>query len=172
MTRPSDQRPFCGALRILLLASCTVAVALLAACSKGSDGSVAPDGGIAGAWVTQGAAAQTKMSVQLALTGSSLSGTGTLSTPPLAPISGPAMPTYTGDNFTITTGSFSSPTVSFTATLGANPDGAGGFFRGTLLFSGTLNGGTMSGTLTFTPPRSVTQIVAGQTVSGMTLVKP
>ena len=158
-----------GAQRVLQRSS--VAVALLAACTSYGDGGVTPSAGVAGSWVAQSGAQQAGVSVQLAQTGSALSGTGTVGTPALAPITGPATPAYTGDNFTITNGSFNSPTVSFTATLGANPDGAGGFFRGTLSFSGTLNGDTMSGTLTFTPPRTVTQTFAGQTAAGMTLVR-
>ena len=153
--------------------SVAVAIVMLTACSglvSDTGGAVKPSG-IAGSWATLNGA-QTRLSVQLLATGSSLSGAGTLGVPPLAPITGPATPAYTGDNFTITTGSFSSPTVSFNATLGANPNGSGGFFNGTLSFSGTVNGGTTSGTLMFTPPRTVTQIFAAQTVNGVTLTKP
>ena len=161
--------------RSVLRSSCAVAIALLAACSAtASDGSVTPNPGVAGAagaWSTK-AGAQTSFHFQLVQTGSSLSGAGTIGVPALAPITGPATPAYTGDNFTIKSGDFTSPSVSFTATLGANPDGAGGFYRGTLTFSGTLNGNTMSGTLTFMPPRTATQIFAAQTVTGMTLTRP
>jgi hypothetical protein len=154
--------------RSVLVSSFAVGIALLTACSGTEATSTT---GVAGSWSTKGGA-QTSINFQLVQTGSSLSGTGTIGMPPLAPISGPATPAYTGDNFTITSGSFDSPTVSFTATLGANPDGVGGFFRGTLSFSGTLSGGTMSGTVTFTPPRTASQTFAGQTVTGATLTKP
>ncbi len=147
-------------------------IALLARCSgTGNDGSVAPNTGVAGSWSTQ-TGAQTSIRFQLVETGSSLSGAGTIDMPPLAPATGPATPAYTGDHFTITSGSFDSPNVSFIATLGANPDGIGGFYRGTVSFSGTLSGGTMLGTLTFTPPRTSSQTFAAQTVIGATLRKP
>ena len=150
-----------------------VAVAMLTACSglMSDTGGAGTTNGVAGSWATPNGA-QTRLSVQLLATGSSLSGAGTLGVPPLAPITGSAALPYTGDNFTITCGSFSSPTVSFTATLGANPNGSGGFYNGTLSFAGAVNGGTMSGTLTFTPPRTATQTFAAQTVSGVTLTKP
>ena len=154
--------------RSILHSSFAVAVAALTACAAAGDGSVTPSTGITGSWSTQ-TGAQTSMVLQLAQSGSSLSGSGTITVPPLAPVSGPATPAYTGDNFTITTGSFTSPDVSFTATLGANPDGAGGFYHGTLSFAGTLSGSTLSGTLTFTPPRTASQTFAAQTVTGATL---
>jgi len=157
--------------RSILLSSCVVGIALFAGCGgTGSDGSVAPNTGVAGSWSTQ-SGAQTSIHFQLVQTGSSLSGAGTIGVPPLTPVTGPATPAYTGDDFTITSGSFVSPNVSFTATLGANPDGTGGFYRGTLTFTGTLSGGTISGALTFTPPRTVTQLFAGQTATGATLKK-
>ena len=148
-----------------------IVCALLIACSGTGKDSTGPDNGIAGSWSTQGGA-QTTLRVQLLTAASALSGTGTVGVPPLAPTSGPATPAYTGDNFTITSGSFNSPNVSFTATLGANPNGTGGFYVGTLSFSGTVSGGTMQGTLTFTPPRTATQTFAAQTVTGATLTKP
>src|SRR5437879_5273191 len=145
------------AARSALLSSYSVGIALLAACGGTvNDGSVTANAGVAGSWSTQ-AGTQTSIRFQLVQTGSSLSGAGTITVPPLAPITGPAIPAYTGDDFTITSGSFNNPNVSFTATLGANPDGTGGFYRGTLSFSGTLSGGTISGTLTFTPPRTASQ---------------
>ena len=145
---------------------------MLTACSgqvSDTGGAVTPNG-VAGSWATLNGA-QTRISFQLLPTGSSLSGAGTIGVPPLAPITGPATPAYTGDNFTITSGSISGPNVLFTATLGANPNGSGGFFYGTMSFSGTVSGGTMSGTLTFTPPRTASQTFAAQTVSGVTLTK-
>ena len=152
--------------------SVAVAVVMLTACSglvSDTGGAVSPSG-VAGSWATPNGT-QTRLSVLLLATGASLSGAGTLGVPPLAPITGPATPAYTGDNFTITSGSFSTPNVSFTATLGANPNGSGGFFYGTLSFSGTVGGGTMSGTLTFTPPRTASQIFGAQTVVGVMLTK-
>lgn len=159
------------AARSVLLSSLAGGIALLAACSgTGNDGSVTPSTGIAGSWTTQGTT-RPSLHFELVLTGSSLSGAGTLGVLPIAPVSGPATPAYTGDNFTLTSGSFNSPNVSFTATLGANPDGAGGFWRGTLSFSGTLTGGTMTGSQTFTPPRTASQTFAEQTLLGATLTK-
>ena len=158
--------------RFAPLSSVAVAIAMLTACSgqvSDTGGAVTPNV-VAGSWATLNGA-QTRISFQLLPTGSSLSGAGTIGVPPLAPITGPATPAYTGDNFTITSGSFSTPNVSFTATLGANPNGSGGFYNGTLSFSGTVNGGTMSGTLTFTPPRTASQIFGAQTVVGVMLTK-
>ena len=158
--------------RFARFSSVACVVVMLTACSgqvSDTGGAVTPNG-IAGSWSTPNGA-QTRLSLQLLSTGSSLSGGGTLGVPPLAPITGPATPAYTGDNFTITSGSFSTPNVSFTATLGANPNGSGGFYNGTLSFSGTVNGGTMSGTLTFTPPRTASQIFGAQTVVGVMLTK-
>jgi hypothetical protein len=158
--------------RSVLLSSFAAGIVLLTACSGvGTDGTGTGNTGstgIAGTWSTQ-SGAQTQMDVQLALSGTALSGTGTITVPPLAPSSGPATPAYTGDSFTITSGTFTTPNVSFTATLGANPDGSGGFYHGTLSFSGTQSGNSMTGTLTFTPPRTASQTFAAQTVTGMTL---
>ena len=159
--------------RFTRFSSVAVVVVVLTACSglvSDTGGAVTPSG-VAGSWATPNGT-QTRLSVQLLATGASLSGAGTLGVPPLAPITGSAALPYTGDNFTITSGSISGPNVLFTATLGANPNGSGGFYNGTLSFSGTVNGGTMSGTLTFTPPRTATQTFAAQTVSGVTLTKP
>ena len=161
-----------GPTRSSLRSSIAIGVALLGACSGiASDGGLSPSSGADGAWSTKGGAAPSIL-LSLAQAGSVLSGTGTLGVPALAPVSGPSSPAYTGDDFTITTGSVTSPTVSFTATLGANPDGAGGFYRGALSFSGTQSGSAMTGTLTFTPPRTASQIFAAQTVSGVALTRP
>ena len=160
------------ATRLLLLSSYAVSVAVLAACSElGSDGSVTPNPGVSGSWSTPGTT-RPSIRVELTQTESSLSGTGTIGVPPLAPVTGPATPAYTGDNFTITSGRFDSPTLSFIATLGANPDGMGGFYHGTVSFSGTLSGGTMLATFAYTPPRTATQSFERQIVTGVALTKP
>jgi hypothetical protein len=155
--------------RSVLRSSCAAGIAFLTACTAGtgSDG-VSTNTGIAGSWST-GTGVQNSMVVQLALAGTALSGSGTISVPPLTASTGPTTPTYTGDTFTITSGSYNAPTAQFTASLGANPDGAGGFYHGTLSFSGTLTSGTLTGTLTYTPPRTSSQTFAAQTVSGVTL---
>ena len=158
----------------ILLASCAAGFALLSACSQ--DTSIGPsDGesdslGVSGSWATAGGGAPS-LNFQLVQTGSSVTGAGTIGVAPLAPVSGPSTPAYTGDNFTITSGTFNAPNLSFTASLGANPDGAGGFYRGTLTFNGTLSGTTIVGTATFTPPRTATQIFSMQTMTGATLTR-
>jgi hypothetical protein len=157
------------AARSILRSTCALGIILLAACAAtGGDGGLKPITGVAGLWSTP-AGVQTSLNVQLMQADVVLTGTGTLGVPPLAPTTGPATPAYTGDNFTITSGSFVDPNVSFTATLGANPDGAGGFYHGTLSFNGTQSGSTMTGTLTFTPPRTASQVFAAQTVSAVAL---
>src|SRR5256885_1632025 len=144
-------------------------IGLMVAC--GGDSATDTTIGVAGYWSTT-AGAQNLIHFQLAQTNAAVSGTGTIAVPELAPISGPASPAYTGDDFTITTGTLSGSDVSFTAALGANPDGSGGFFHGTLSFTGTQNGNNMTGTVTYTPPRTSSQIFAGQTVAGATLTRP
>lgn len=149
--------------------ACSIAVVLLVACSATE--SVTTETGVNGYWGTD-SKARPGINFQIATTGTSISGTGTVATPPLAPTSGPATPVYTGDNFTITTGTFIAPNVSFTASVGANPDGVGGFFRGTLAFAGTMNGNSMIGSWTLTPPRTATQTFSLQTVTAATLTRP
>ena len=104
-------------------------------------------------------------------TGGTVSGSGVITTAPITPISGPASPTYTGNAYTITSGSFSGSTVTFSASLGANPGPNGTFFHGTLSFNGTLSGTTLTGTLTFTPPANLSQTFGPQTVTGFTFNK-
>jgi hypothetical protein len=88
------------------------------------------------------------------------------------------VPNWTGDEFVLTSGSIIGNQISFTAQLGANPNGAGGFYYGTLTFTGTITGtvtgtgtGTisMAGTVTFTPPRTATQQFAPETITGVIL---
>lgn len=81
------------------------------------------------------------------------------------------VPQWTGNAFEITSGSISGSQISFTAQLGANPNGSGGFWRGTLAFTGTVSGSTMTGTVVFTPPRTATQTFGQQTVAGLTLTR-
>ena len=84
-----------------------------------------------------------------------------------------SIPSYTGDAFVITSGTFNSPDVTFNASLGHNPDGRGGFFIGSLSFVGKLtSASTMSGALIYTPPSTATQTFATQTVANVTLAKP
>jgi len=100
----------------------------------------------------------------LFVTGTAVTGQGTLTV---------SIPNYTGDAFVISSGTFVSPDVSFDAALGRNPDGRGGFFIGSLSFTGKVtSASTMSGTLIYTPPRTVTQTFATQTVTNLTLTKP
>lgn len=157
-------------LRPILRSALGIGIVLLVACGgMGTDGSgVTANTGIAGSWSTPTSAANS-MIVQLALAGTALSGSGTITVPPISPSSGPATPTYTGNDFTITSGTYTAPDVQFSATLGSNPDGAGGFYHGTLSFTGSLNNGTLSGSMTFTPPRTASQTFSVQTVGGMTL---
>jgi hypothetical protein len=128
-----------------------------------------------GSWATAGVSG-THAWAALLQTGSAVSGAGVLTTPPLVPISGPSSPAYTGDAYTITSGSFSGSTVTFTASLGSNPVGNGTFFHGTLAFTGTLTGtltgtNTLTGTLSFTPPATLSQSFGAQTVTGFVFTK-
>ena len=127
---------------------------------------------VSGSWMTAPGSSGTHAWVALLQTGSAVSGAGVLTTPPLAPISGPGSPAYTGDAYTITSGSFSGSMVTFTASLGANPVGNGTFFHGTLSFAGTLTGtSTLTGILTFTPPATLSQAFGAQTLTGFTFTK-
>jgi hypothetical protein len=117
---------------------------------------------VAGTWGTA-VSASTEVNAALLVTGTAISGSGAIHV---------AIPEYTGDAFVITSGTFNSPNISFSASLGANPDGHGGLFVGSLSFVGTVSGpATMTGTLTYTPPRTATQNFATQTVAGVTLTK-
>jgi len=150
-----------------------VGVGGCASTMDGTDGGGSTGGtpGIAGSWSTAGALA-TSLQLNLQASGSSITGSGTLGVPALAPISGPATPTYTGDSLTITSGTFGSDSsVSVTAQLGANPNGSGGFYYGTFSFSGTLANGTLAGMVSYTPPRTASQVFAAQTIASVTLTK-
>lgn len=134
---------------------------------------VVPLTNVSGSWVGTGAGGTSAWAVLLQ-SGSAVGGAGVLTTPPIVPVSGPASPAYTGDGYTITSGSFSNSTVTFVAnaTLGANPAGNGTFFRGSLSFTGTLTvNNTLVGTLTFTPPATASQRFGLQTVTGFTFTK-
>ncbi len=79
---------------------------------------------------------------------------------------------WTGDEFEITAGTFSDLELSFVAQLGSNPDGQGGFYYGSLSFSGNfLSPSAIFGELVFTPPRTATQTFAQQRFPGITLVR-
>lgn len=126
---------------------------------------------VSGSWVTP-ASSSTHAWAAILQTGSALSGAGVLTTPAIVPILGPSSPAYTGDAYTITSGSFSGSAVTFTASLGSNPAGNGTFFHGTLTFAGTLSGtNTLTGTLTFTPPATASQSFGAQTLTGFTFNK-
>jgi hypothetical protein len=82
------------------------------------------------------------------------------------------VPGWAGDEFTITSGTFSDVALSFTAQLGATPDGNGGFNRGTLTFTGQfLSPTSVFGDLTFTPPASATQTFVTERLPGITFVR-
>ncbi|MDB4875528.1 MAG: hypothetical protein JWM41_1974 [Gemmatimonadetes bacterium] len=134
----------------------------------GATGATGTSGGgstaltVAGRWGASGSQ-PAAMQEALLVTGTAISGSGAITV---------SIPSYTGDAFVITSGSFTNPSVTFTASLGSNPDGHGGTFVGSLSFTGTVTSATtMTGTLTYTPPRTATQIFATQTVAGVTLTK-
>lgn len=120
-----------------------------------------PSTSIAGAWLTPNGAS-TVLNIVITEQGTALDGTGAIH------VAGPSG--YTGDRFKILSGSFTSPNVTFTARLGANPVGDGTFWYGTLTFTGTLSSNTAaSGTMKYTPPRTLTQIFTEQTVTGVSI---
>ena len=139
-----------------------VVVPLLLACACAGDSAVAgPALTAAGAWQTT--SAQLTLRDTLFVTGTAVTGQGTLTV---------SIPSYTGDAFIISSGTFISPDVSFNAALGRNPDGRGGFLIGSLSFTGKVtSASTMTGTLIFTPPSTATQTFATQTVTNLTLTK-
>lgn len=113
------------------------------------------------------------MQITILVSGSAVTGTGVITTQPIAPSSGPASPAWTGDGFTITSGSYSNGSITFASTLvGANGGANGTVLHGTLSFTGTLtNATTMTGTLTFTPTATLTQGFSQQTAS-VSMTKP
>ena len=126
---------------------------------------------VSGSWVSP-ASSSTHAWVAILQTGSTVSGAGVLTTPAIIPISGPSTPVYTGDAFTITSGTFSGSSVTFSASVGNNPAGNGTFLHGSLTFTGTLSGtNTMSGTLNFTPTPNLSQTFGAQTLTGFTFNK-
>jgi hypothetical protein len=103
------------------------------------------------------------MTVALMQSGSGLIGAGTITV---------NIPNYTGNDFDVSAGTFSNPTISFSGPLGRNPAPGGGSYIGTLSFSGTITSSTtMTGTLTYTPPRTLEQIFTSQTATGVVLTK-
>jgi trimeric autotransporter adhesin len=133
-------------------ASCGGATGVTAASSASSDG----------LWQTANITANAMMLV-LVPTAAGLTGSGTITV---------AIPSYTGNDFIITSGSLTGTAVSFVGTLGSNPNPGGAPFVGAIAFTGTLTGTTsMTGTLVYTPPRTKTQTFTEQTVTGMTLTK-
>ena len=121
---------------------------------------------LSGAWATaQGPG--TTITVALLQVSAALSGAGVITVQPgIAAISGGGPP-WTGDGYTLTAGSVTGTSVTFTSTLvGNNPRGAGGFYHGQLTFTGTVtNGATMTGTLTYTPTFTDSQVFAQQTAT-------
>jgi len=119
---------------------------------------------VGGLWATPVSGLSTVLHFALTQSGSSTSGSGVITVN--------FVPAWTGNEFIVTSGSFANSQVTFTAQLGANPTGNGGFWYGTLSFSGTVtNSSTMTGTVVFTPPRTLTQTFAQQTVTGVTLTR-
>jgi len=115
-----------------------------------------------GTWTTGDSAVSVNFHFALVQALDTISGSGA--------ITAGFVPNWTGDEFVLTSGSVVGPQISFTAQLGANPSGAGGFYYGTLTFTGTITSATtMSGTLVFTPPRTATQLFSQQTITGVTL---
>lgn len=117
---------------------------------------------IGGLWAT-GVGLSTSIHFALTQSGTGVGGSGIITVN--------FVPGWTGNAFTVTSGSITGSQVSFTAQLGANPNGSGGFWYGTLTFSGTVSGSTMTGTVVFTPPRTFSQTFAQQTVSGLSLTR-
>lgn len=104
---------------------------------------------LAGSWSGNPALA-TVLNVVFTQTGTTLGGGGAIHVT--------TIPGYTGDSFRILSGSFTSPNVTFTAQLGANPVGDGTFYIGTMSFTGTESSSTtITGVLTYTPPRTLSQ---------------
>ena len=122
-------------------------------------------GSFAGLWATGGSVSGAALHFALTQSaGSGATGSGIITVS--------FVPGWSGDEFEVQSNSFTGTQLTFSATLGANPTGTGGFYRGTLDFSGTIvNGNTLTGTVTFTPPRTLTQTFAQQTVTGVTLTR-
>lgn len=139
--------------------------------SPGSPPDTAPPPSVSGSWTTSGSNATSVSFAALLQSGSSVSGSGLLTTAPLLPISGPSAPAYAGNSYAITSGNISNSTVMFTAALGGSAVGNAGA-SGTLSFVGKFAAAsTLTGTLTFTPPATASQTFATQTITGFTLTK-
>jgi hypothetical protein len=118
----------------------------------------------AGVWITGGNGPAVNFRFALVETVGAISGSGA--------IAAASVPNWTGSEFVITSGSRTGSQIAFTAQLGANPNGAGGFYYGTLTFSGTIfSASNITGTLVFTPPRTATQVFSQQTVTSVALVR-
>ena len=131
-------------------------VLVSAACSSTTD----PEANVT--WKTADGAVPA-MNFVLTTTGATLGGAGGITV---------TIPNYSGDSFVITSGTMTSQTIAFAATLGSNPDGNGGTWVGSLSFSGTFaDATTITGTLTYTPPRTKTQVFTQQSVASLTLTK-
>jgi hypothetical protein len=138
--------------------------------TPGTPPPTAPPPSVSGSWVTP-ESADPRGWIALLSAGSVVSGSGVLTTSPIVPTTGPSAPAWTGDAFTITSGSFVGSTVMFSASLGSNPVG-NTFVHGTLLFTGTLTGtSTLTGTMNFTPPRTATQVFAARSVTDFVLLR-
>ncbi|HUX33342.1 MAG TPA: hypothetical protein VMV51_05665 [Gemmatimonadaceae bacterium] len=135
-----------------------------AACTAAaSSGSTTPTT-LSGEWATaQGTG--TTITVALLQVGTGLSGTGVITVQPGIPASVGGGPPWTGDGYSLTSGSVSGTTVTFASTLvGKNARAAGGFYYGALSFAGTVSSGTaMTGTLTYTPTFTDSQVFTEQT---------
>ena len=142
---------------------------LAALLSCAADSSTGMSAGLTGFW--QSSSGQVPSLLVTFTAESAASGSGVLKVAPTSPVQGPSTPQYTGDSLTITNGSNSGSAVTFSGTLGRNPVGNGTFYTGSISFSGTLSGGTLSGTLSHTPPRTATQVFAAQTATGLVLTK-
>jgi len=137
-----------------------------AACTAATSSGSATPATLSGEWATaQGAG--TTITVALLQVGTGLSGAGVITVQPGIPASVGGGPPWTGDGYSLTSGSLSGTTVTFASTLvGKNVRGAGGFYHGTLSFAGTVsNGTTMTGTLTYTPTFTDSQVFTQQTAT-------
>lgn len=130
-----------------------------------------PPPSVAGSWMTSGSNGASVSFAALLQSGSSLGGSGLLTTTAVLPIAGPSSPAYGGNAYTITSGSISGSAVTFTAALGGSAIGSTPT-AGTLSFTGKFtNASTLTGMLVFTPPATATQTFAAQTLTGFTLTK-
>ena len=137
--------------------------------SCAADSTTGASAGLTGFW--QSPSGQVPSLLVLFTAENAASGSGVLTVAPTSPQQGPSNPKYTGDSLTITSGSNSASAVTFSGSLGRNPVGNGTFYTGMISFSGTLSGGTLTGTVNYTPPRTADQTFAAQTAAGLVLTK-